>query len=68
MMSLGVWIVYGWMAFVGLTVLGFILYALRTGQLKNIEEAKYKMLEDHEPAPWPGREGDGDGDDEGGDK
>ena len=57
MMSLGVWVVFGWIAFVGLTLVAFIIYALKTGQFRNIEDAKYKMLEDHEPEPWPGREG-----------
>jgi nitrogen fixation-related uncharacterized protein len=63
MMSLGVWVVFGWMAFVGLTVVAFIVYAVKSGQLKDIEEAKYKMLDDREPEPWPGREADGKGDD-----
>jgi nitrogen fixation-related uncharacterized protein len=62
-MALGAWVVFGWMAFVGLTIVAFIVYAVKSGQLKDIEEAKYKMLEDREPEPWPGQEQDGTGGD-----
>lgn len=57
MMPLGMWVVVGWMALVALT--GFILLAWgwKTGQFKDIEEAKYRMLEEKEPEPWPGRKG-----------
>jgi hypothetical protein len=58
MMPLGMWVVVGWMVFVPLTVIGFIIYAWKSGQFKNIEEAKYKMLEDKEPEPWPDKKGD----------
>jgi hypothetical protein len=56
-MPLGMWVVLGWMIFVPLTVITMIIYAWKTGQFKNIEEAKYKMLEDKEPEPWPDRKG-----------
>jgi cbb3-type cytochrome oxidase maturation protein len=57
MMPLGMWIVVGWMAFVALTGVAFLLWAWRSGQFHDVEEAKYRMLEEIEPAPWPGREG-----------
>jgi cbb3-type cytochrome oxidase maturation protein len=57
MMPLGLWIVVGWMAFVGLTGVAFLIWGWRRGQFRDIEEAKYRMLEDREPEPWPGQEG-----------
>ena len=52
MMPLGLWVVVGWMALVSLTAVLFFIWAWQTGQFKDIEEAKYKMLEDKEPEPW----------------
>ena len=57
MMPLGMWVVVGWMIFVPITVIALIIYAWKTGQFKDIEEAKYKMLEDKEPEPWPDQKG-----------
>jgi hypothetical protein len=57
MMPMGMWVVVGWMIFVPFTVIVFIISAWKSGQFKNIEEAKYKMLEDKEPEPWPDRKG-----------
>ncbi|MGD2058019.1 MAG: cbb3-type cytochrome oxidase assembly protein [Anaerolineales bacterium] len=57
MMPIGMWVVLGWMAFVMLTGLLFILWGWQSGQFKDIEEAKYRMLDDRDPEPWPGREG-----------
>lgn len=57
-MSLGVWFLLGWMAFVALTALGMLVWGWRRKQFRNIEEAKYTMLEDREPQGWPGRKGD----------
>lgn len=57
MMPFGLWVVVGWMAFVSLTAVLFILWGWKSDQFRDIEEAKYKMLEDKEPEPWPGREG-----------
>jgi cbb3-type cytochrome oxidase maturation protein len=54
-MLLGLWVVVGWMAFVALTGLAFIAWGLSTGQFDDVEEPKYRMLEDREPLPWPGR-------------
>lgn len=55
-MPLGLWIVVGWMAFVILTALILLFIAWQSGQFKDIEEAKFRMLEEREPEPWPGRE------------
>jgi len=57
MMPLGLWVVVGWMAFVIFTGLLSLAWGWKNGQFKDIEEAKYRMLEDREPEPWPGREG-----------
>jgi cbb3-type cytochrome oxidase maturation protein len=57
MMPYGMWVVVGWMAFVMLTCVFFIIWGWQTGQFEDIEEAKYRMLEEKEPEPWPGREG-----------
>ena len=58
MMPLGLWVVVGWMALVSLTGVIFLIWGWRSGQFTDIEEAKYRMLEEKEPAPWPGRGGD----------
>jgi cbb3-type cytochrome oxidase maturation protein len=57
MMPLGMWMVVGWMVFVILTGVAFLIWGWKSGQFKNIEEAKYRMLEDREPEPWPQRKG-----------
>lgn len=56
MMPLGLWAVVGWMALVALIALGLLFWGWKSGQFKDIEEPKYRMLEDREPQPWPGRE------------
>ncbi len=53
MMPLGMWVVVGWMAFVTLTGIVFMAWGWNHGQFKDIEEAKYRMLEDKDPEPWP---------------
>lgn len=57
MMPLGMWVVVGWMAFVALTGVIFLVWGWRRGQFRDIEEAKYRMLEEREPEPWPERKG-----------
>jgi cbb3-type cytochrome oxidase maturation protein len=57
MMPLGMWVVVGWMAFVALTGVVFLVWGWRRGQFRDIEEAKYRMLEEREPEPWPERKG-----------
>jgi cbb3-type cytochrome oxidase maturation protein len=58
MMPLGLWVVVGWMVFVALTGLVFLVWGWRSGQFRDIEEAKYRMLEEREPEPWPDGKGD----------
>ena len=57
MMPLGMWAFLLWMIFVTLTGVVLLAWGWRTGQFRNVEEAKYRMLEDREPEGWPGREG-----------
>ena len=57
MMPLGLWVVFGWMVLVALTGIAFLIWGWRRGQFKDIEEAKYKMLEDRELEPWPHQKG-----------
>ena len=56
-MALGLWLLVAWMILMALIGIAFIVWAWRTGQLRNIEEAKYRMLEDKEPEPWPREKG-----------
>jgi nitrogen fixation-related uncharacterized protein len=57
MMPLGLWVLVGWMAFVTASGVGLLLWAWRSGQFRHIEEAKYRMLEDRDPEPWPTKPG-----------
>ncbi len=57
MMPLGMWVVFGWMVLIALIGVAFLIWGWQRGQFEDIEEAKYRMLEDKEPEPWPGREG-----------
>lgn len=57
MMPLGLWVLVGWMVLMPLIGLALFLWGLKTGQFRDIEEAKYRMLEDREPEPWPDRKG-----------
>lgn len=54
-MALGLWIFLGWMIFVVFTGVAFLIWAWKSGQFRNVEEAKYRMLEDRMPEPWPER-------------
>lgn len=56
MMPLGMWVVVGWMVFVALTGVAFIMWGRETDQFTDIEAAKFAMLEDREPAPWPAKQ------------
>jgi nitrogen fixation-related uncharacterized protein len=55
MMALGLWVVVAWMVFVVITGIVLLIYAWHSGQFENVEEPKYRMLEDREPQDWPGR-------------
>lgn len=52
MMPLGLWVVVAWIVLVALTGVIFLIWGWKKSQLKDIEEAKYKMLEEHGPEPW----------------
>ena len=45
MMPIGMWVVVGWMAFVILTGVIMLIWGWKRGQFKDIEEAKYRMME-----------------------
>ncbi len=55
-MPLGLIVFVAWMLFMAIMTVAFILWGLREGQFKNIEEPKFRMMFDREPEPWPGRE------------
>ena len=55
-MALGLWVFLGWMIIVILSGVGFLIWGWRRGQFKDVEQAKYRMLEEREPQGWPGRE------------
>jgi cbb3-type cytochrome oxidase maturation protein len=56
-MPLGLWLVVGWMLLVAMIGIAFLIWGWRGGQFRDIEEPKYRMLEDREPEPWPDRQG-----------
>lgn len=55
-MAIGVILFIAWILFMAISVIGFLVWYFKEGQHKDIEEPKYRMLEDHEPEPWPGRD------------
>lgn len=55
MMLLGLWVLIGGMVVVALTGIVFFIWGWENGQFRDIEEAKYRMLEDKDPEPWPDR-------------
>ena len=56
-MSFGVLFMIAFMAFVVLTAVAMLIWGWKRKQFRNIEEAKYTMLEDKEPQDWPDRKG-----------
>lgn len=56
-MALGVIVLIAGMAVIVLIALAFLIWGIRNSQFKNVEEAKYTMMEDKEPQPWPHQEG-----------
>lgn len=56
-MSVGEAFFIGWSLLMVIISAVYFIWAWESGQFKNIEKAKYDMLEDKEPLPWPGREG-----------
>jgi cbb3-type cytochrome oxidase maturation protein len=57
-MPFGLWVVVGWMALVMLSGLALIAWGLKSGQFDDVEEPKYRMLEDHDPVGWPDKPSD----------
>ncbi|MCA9935409.1 MAG: cbb3-type cytochrome oxidase assembly protein [Ardenticatenaceae bacterium] len=57
MMPLGLWVVVGWMILVAAIGLALLAWGWKNGQFQDVESAKYAMLEDREPAPWPAKNG-----------
>ncbi len=52
---LGQVLFFAWTALEVLFIVACIRWGFETGQWKDIEEPKYRMLIDHELQPWPGR-------------
>lgn len=53
LIGLILWLI--WMALEVVVVAAMIRWGFETGQWKDIEEPKYRMLMDHELQPWPAR-------------
>jgi nitrogen fixation-related uncharacterized protein len=56
MMSVGARLLLFWAGSAVVIGVALLIWGWRSGQFRNIEEAKYRMLEDREPEPWPGRD------------
>ena len=56
-MALGVIVLIAGMGVIVLIAAAFLIWGIKNGQFKNVEEAKYTMLEDKEPEPWTHQEG-----------
>ena len=56
-MALGVIVLIAGMAVIVIIALSFLIWGIKTKQFKDVEEAKYSMLEEKEPQPWPHQEG-----------
>ncbi len=54
-MNLGVILFVAWTALEIFFIIGTVLWTVENGDWKNIEQPKYDMMEDREPADWPGR-------------
>lgn len=55
-MALGVIVLIAGIAVIAIIAVGFLIWGIRNNQFKNIEEAKYRMLDDIEPQPWKNQE------------
>ena len=56
-MPFGLIVVISWMAFVALFGLALLGWALHDGQFDDdLEDTKYVVFREQDPAPWPGRE------------
>ena len=52
-MVLGVWLIASWMLFMVVVGIAFFVWGWRNGQFRDLEESKYRMLEDRDSEPWP---------------
>jgi len=52
-MSAGARLFLFWLGAAAAIGVVLLIWAWRSGQFKNVEEAKYRMLEDREPEAWP---------------
>ncbi len=55
-MTLGILLFLVWTALEVLFIAATIRWGFETGQWKDIEEPKYRVLVDHELQGWPGRD------------
>jgi cbb3-type cytochrome oxidase maturation protein len=60
-MPLGLWMLVAWMILMACIGIGFLVWGWQSGQFHDIEEPKYRMLDEKEPEPWPGRKAHGKG-------
>jgi len=58
-MPLGIWLLIAWMILMACIGIAFLVWGWRKGQFHDIEEPKFRMLDEKEPEPWPGRESHG---------
>jgi cbb3-type cytochrome oxidase maturation protein len=56
MMPLGYWAFVGWLLLITLMGVCALFWGWQSGQFKDIEAPKYRVLEEREPAPWPNRD------------
>ncbi len=59
-MTLGAVAFLLWLGFVFLVAIGLLIWGWRRGQFRNVEEAKYKAMEEKEPESWPHQKGEED--------
>ena len=56
-MSIGEIFFVGWSLLMLVVSIVFFIWARQSGQFKKVEKAKFDMLQEREPLPWPGRNG-----------
>jgi len=56
-MTFGAWVFLIWLGFVILTGIILLVWGWRRGQFVNVEEAKYAVLDEKTPEPWPHQKG-----------
>ena len=55
-MALGVIVLIAGIVVIAAIAIVFLIWGIKTKQFRNVEEAKYTMLEDKEPQPWQDEE------------